>query len=105
MWCIVCLAFEVGDAGWTCGWHETPLGLMIRTDIVIIILRAQQPVTIKYTGLPQIQLETFSSILKGTSFPYVTPSQNIPQISSDNEVPLEKSTQNFFPCEKRIDKL
>lgn len=55
-------AFEVGDAGWKCGWHETPLGLMIRTDIIIIILRAQQPVTIKYTGLPEIQLETFSSV-------------------------------------------
>ncbi|XP_022825109.1 odorant receptor 13a-like isoform X1 [Spodoptera litura] len=59
-------AFEVGDAGWTCGWHETPLGLMIRTDIIIIILRAQQPVTIKYTGLPQIQLETFSSCMSSS---------------------------------------
>lgn len=55
-------AFEVGDAGWTCGWHETPLGLMIRDDIIIIIIRAQQPVTIKFTGLPHVQLETFSSV-------------------------------------------
>ncbi|XP_047022350.1 odorant receptor 85b-like isoform X2 [Helicoverpa zea] len=56
-------AFEVGDAGWTCGWHETPLGLMIRNDILIIILRAQKPVTIKFTGLPSVQLETFSSTM------------------------------------------
>uniref|UniRef100_A0A2A4JTU3 Odorant receptor n=1 Tax=Heliothis virescens TaxID=7102 RepID=A0A2A4JTU3_HELVI len=56
-------AFEVGDAGWTCGWHETPLGRMIRTDIIIIILRAQKPVTIKFTGLPSVQLETFSSTM------------------------------------------
>uniref|UniRef100_A0AAU6ND71 Odorant receptor n=1 Tax=Mythimna loreyi TaxID=667449 RepID=A0AAU6ND71_9NEOP len=56
-------AIEVGDAGWVCGWHETPLGVMIRDDIIIIILRAQKPVTIKFTGLPHVLLETFSSCM------------------------------------------
>ncbi|XP_026737600.1 odorant receptor 13a-like [Trichoplusia ni] len=59
-------AFALGDACWTCGWHETRLGLMVRTDIVIFILRAQQPVTIKFTGLPHVQLETFSSLMSSS---------------------------------------
>nr|AOG12933.1 odorant receptor [Eogystia hippophaecolus] len=62
-------AFAVGDACWNSGWHETSLGRLLRQDIIIFILRAQHPVTIKFTGLPPIQLETFSSIMS-TSYSY-----------------------------------
>ncbi|XP_063824512.1 odorant receptor 13a-like [Ostrinia nubilalis] len=56
-------AFDVGDACWNCGWHETSLGRMIRNEILIIIMRAQHPISIKFTGLPNLSLETFSSIM------------------------------------------
>uniref|UniRef100_A0A8R2MAU1 Uncharacterized protein n=1 Tax=Bombyx mori TaxID=7091 RepID=A0A8R2MAU1_BOMMO len=62
-------AFGVGEACWNSGWHQTPLGRMIRQDIIIVLLRAQQPVTIKFPGLQSIQLETFSSIMT-TSYSY-----------------------------------
>nr|AZT78920.1 odorant receptor [Dioryctria abietella] len=55
--------FAVGDACWNCGWHETSLSRMLRNDILILIYRSQKPVVIKFTGLPHIQLETFSSIV------------------------------------------
>ncbi|KPJ02848.1 Putative odorant receptor 13a [Papilio xuthus] len=59
-------AFAVGEACWRCGWQETPLGLLLRSDFIILILRAQQPVTIKFTGLPKLELETFSSIMSSS---------------------------------------
>ncbi|CAK1598631.1 unnamed protein product [Parnassius mnemosyne] len=62
-------AFEIGEACWRCGWHETPLGQLLRSDIIILILRAQQPVSIKFIGLPKLELETFSSIIS-TSYSY-----------------------------------
>ncbi|XP_068630996.1 odorant receptor 13a-like [Battus philenor] len=62
-------AFAVGEACWSCGWHEKPLGRLLRSDIIILILRAQQPVNIQFTGLPKLELETFSSILS-TSYSY-----------------------------------
>ncbi|XP_013200165.1 odorant receptor 85b [Amyelois transitella] len=55
--------FAIGDACWNCGWHETSLGRMLRSDIIIVMHRSQQPVVIKFTGLPHLQLETFSSIV------------------------------------------
>ncbi|XP_053603697.1 odorant receptor 13a-like [Plodia interpunctella] len=61
--------FAVGDACWNCGWHETSLGRMLRTDIIILMHRSQQPVVIKFTGLPHLQLETFSSIVS-TAYSY-----------------------------------
>nr|WPO56470.1 odorant receptor [Leucinodes orbonalis] len=54
-------AFEVADAAWNCGWHETALGRLVRLDLLIIILRAQQPLSIKFIGLQNVALETFSS--------------------------------------------
>nr|ARO76454.1 odorant receptor 49 [Conogethes punctiferalis] len=54
-------AFDVGEACWLCGWHETSLGRLLRQDIVIVILRSQQPLSIKFIGLPYLSLETFSS--------------------------------------------
>nr|WCC57462.1 odorant receptor 5 [Papilio machaon] len=59
-------AFAVGEACWRCGWQETPLGQLLRSDFIILILRAQQPVTIKFTGLPKLELETFSSIMSSS---------------------------------------
>ncbi|RVE42877.1 hypothetical protein evm_012495 [Chilo suppressalis] len=56
-------AFDVGDACWNCGWHETSLGRLVRMDIIIIILRSQKPLSIKFIGLPNLSLETFSSIM------------------------------------------
>ncbi|KAL4708280.1 hypothetical protein ACJJTC_007686 [Scirpophaga incertulas] len=62
-------AFAVGDACWQCGWHNSPLGQLLRQDILIVMARAQQPLTIKYTGLPQLSLQTFSSIMN-TAYSY-----------------------------------
>nr|XP_032512871.1 odorant receptor 13a-like isoform X1 [Danaus plexippus plexippus] len=62
-------AFTVADAIWESGWNETPLSLLIRTDMMIIILRSHNPITIKFTALPNLELETFSSIM-GTSYSY-----------------------------------
>ncbi|CAK1598624.1 unnamed protein product [Parnassius mnemosyne] len=62
-------AFEIGEACWRSGWHETPLVQLLRSDIIILILRAQQPVSIKFFGLPKLELETFSSIIS-TSYSY-----------------------------------
>nr|QRF70967.1 odorant receptor [Semiothisa cinerearia] len=61
--------FAVGDACWNCGWHETSLGLLIRIDILVVLMRAQMPIFIKYTGQPVVQLETFSAIMS-TSYSY-----------------------------------
>ncbi|XP_059056635.1 odorant receptor 82a-like [Achroia grisella] len=54
--------YAVGDACWNSGWHKSRLGVLIRSDMVLVIQRSQRPVTIKFIGLPQLQLETFSSI-------------------------------------------
>ncbi|CAK1598633.1 unnamed protein product [Parnassius mnemosyne] len=62
-------AFEIGEACWRSGWHDTPLGQLLRSDIIILILRTQQPVSIKFIGLPKLELETFSSIIS-TSYSY-----------------------------------
>nr|AXF48804.1 odorant receptors OR64 [Lobesia botrana] len=59
----------IGDSCFYCGWHMTPLALMVRQDLAIFIMRAQQPVAIKFTGLPELQLETFSSIMS-TAYSY-----------------------------------
>ncbi|XP_045765475.1 odorant receptor 13a-like [Maniola jurtina] len=56
-------AFAVGDALWSSGWHATPLGRLLRNDITLVIMRTQQPLTIKFTGLPNLDLETFCSIM------------------------------------------
>ncbi|XP_052740755.1 odorant receptor 13a [Bicyclus anynana] len=64
-------AFSVGDAMWSSGWHETPLGRLLRADITLVIMRSQLPVSIKFTGLPNLELETFSSIMS-TSYSYFT---------------------------------
>nr|AQQ73502.1 olfactory receptor 22 [Heliconius melpomene rosina] len=55
-------AFAVGEAMWNSGWHTTPLGRLLRSDIIIFIKRCQKPVSIKFTGLPNLELETFSSV-------------------------------------------
>nr|AST36413.1 putative odorant receptor OR64.1 [Cydia nigricana] len=55
--------FFVGDRCFYCGWHETPLSRLLRADLIIFIQRTQRPVAIKFTGLPHLQLETFSSIM------------------------------------------
>ncbi|XP_063377207.1 odorant receptor 4-like [Cydia fagiglandana] len=55
--------FFVGDRCFYCGWHETPLSRLLRPDLIIFIQRTQRPVAIKFTGLPHLQLETFSSIM------------------------------------------
>lgn len=52
----------MADAIWESGWNETPLSLLIRTDMMIIILRSHNPITIKFTALPNLELETFSSV-------------------------------------------
>ncbi|XP_063360466.1 odorant receptor Or2-like [Cydia amplana] len=62
-------ALSLADACFYCGWHTTPLALLVRHDLIIFILRAQQPVAIKFTGLPELQLETFSSIMS-TAYSY-----------------------------------
>lgn len=54
--------FAIGDSCFNSGWNETPLGQLIRADILFIIFRSQIPIYIKFTGLPNIQLETFSSV-------------------------------------------
>ncbi|XP_069358455.1 odorant receptor 13a-like [Maniola hyperantus] len=64
-------AFAVGDAIWSSGWHATPLGRLLRNDISLVIMRTQQPLSIKFTGLPNIDLETFSSIMS-TAYSYFT---------------------------------
>ncbi|KAI8424166.1 hypothetical protein MSG28_002756 [Choristoneura fumiferana] len=43
------------------GWHGTQLGRLLRRDFVIFIQRSQEPLAIKFTALPHLQLETFSS--------------------------------------------
>ncbi|XP_050343602.1 odorant receptor Or2-like [Nymphalis io] len=62
-------AFSIGDAIWSGGWHETPLGRLVRQSLIIIIMRSQKPVSIKFTGLPNLDLETFSSVMS-TSYSY-----------------------------------
>ncbi|KAL4702238.1 hypothetical protein ACJJTC_005777 [Scirpophaga incertulas] len=62
-------AYAVGDACWNCGWQETPLGQLVRQDILIVILRSQQPLSIKFIGLPQLSLATFSSVIS-TAYTY-----------------------------------
>ncbi|XP_045446827.1 odorant receptor 49b-like [Melitaea cinxia] len=62
-------ALSVGDAAWNSGWYETPLGRLVRQSIIIIIMRSQKPVSIKFTGLPNVELETFSSVIS-TSYSY-----------------------------------
>ncbi|XP_023941790.1 odorant receptor 67c-like [Bicyclus anynana] len=64
-------AFSVGDAIWSSGWHETPLGRLLRADITLVIMRSQRPVSIRLRGLPNLELETFSSIMS-TSYTYFT---------------------------------
>ncbi|XP_031767158.2 odorant receptor 4-like isoform X2 [Galleria mellonella] len=61
--------YAVGNACWNSGWHETRLGTLIRADMVLVIQRSQQPLAIKFIGLPQLQLETFSSIIS-TAYTY-----------------------------------
>ncbi|KAM3967165.1 odorant receptor 67c-like [Aphomia sociella] len=61
--------YAVGDACWNSGWHETSLGKLIRADIILVIQRSQRPVVIKFIGLPELQLETFSSIVS-TAYSY-----------------------------------
>ncbi|KAJ2952088.1 hypothetical protein O0L34_g4358 [Tuta absoluta] len=62
-------ALSIADTCWNCGWEKTNLGRMVCTDFVIIMLRAQKSLTIKFTGLPSLTLETFSSILS-TAYSY-----------------------------------
>ncbi|XP_045765451.1 odorant receptor 13a-like [Maniola jurtina] len=73
-------AFAVGDALWSSGWHATPLGRLLRNDITLVIMRTQQPLTIKFTGLPNLDLETFCSIMS-TAYSYFN---LLRQYSSDN---------------------
>nr|QEI46828.1 odorant receptor 12 [Galleria mellonella] len=61
--------YAVGEACWNNGWHNTYLGRLIRADMVLVIQRSQQPLAIKFIGLPQLQLETFSSIMT-TAYSY-----------------------------------
>ncbi|XP_031766404.2 odorant receptor 13a-like isoform X1 [Galleria mellonella] len=61
--------YAVGDACWNSGWHKTRLSTLIRADMVLVIQRSQQAVAIKFIGLPQLQLETFSSVMS-TSYSY-----------------------------------
>ena len=53
---------------WNSGWHTTPLSRLLRSDIIIFIKRCQKPVSMKFIGLPNLELETFSSV--GVSFVY-----------------------------------
>ncbi|XP_034829768.2 odorant receptor 67c-like isoform X1 [Maniola hyperantus] len=62
-------AFAVGDALWNSGWHATPLGRLLRNDITLVIMRSQRPLSIKFTGLPNLDLETFCSIMS-TAYSY-----------------------------------
>ncbi|KAL0852346.1 hypothetical protein ABMA28_000549 [Loxostege sticticalis] len=55
--------FNVGVACWNSGWNTTPLARMIRNDISIVMSRAQQPLSMKFFCLPDLTLETFSSIM------------------------------------------
>uniref|UniRef100_A0A0K8TUR5 Odorant receptor n=1 Tax=Epiphyas postvittana TaxID=65032 RepID=A0A0K8TUR5_EPIPO len=55
--------FSVGDRCFYCGWHGSALGRLLRRDLVIFIQRSQDPLAIKFTALPHLQLETFSSIM------------------------------------------
>nr|AIT72017.1 olfactory receptor 64 [Ctenopseustis obliquana] len=55
--------FSIGDCCFYCGWDSTPLGRLLRRDFVIFIQRSQEPLAIKFTALPHLQLETFSSIM------------------------------------------
>ncbi|CAH2214529.1 jg25765 [Pararge aegeria aegeria] len=57
-------AYSVGDAIWNSGWHLTPLGRMVRQDIIMIIMRSQRPLSIKFRGLANLDLETFSSFMR-----------------------------------------
>ncbi|KAI5632192.1 7tm odorant receptor domain-containing protein [Phthorimaea operculella] len=73
---IICLvayqvvdALSIADTCWNCGWERTDLGRMVCTDFLIIMLRAQKTLTIKFTGLPSLTLETFSSI-SSTAYSY-----------------------------------
>ncbi|XP_059056842.1 odorant receptor 49b-like [Achroia grisella] len=61
--------YAVGDACWNSDWYKTRLGILIRADMLLVIHRSQRPVTIKFIGLPQLQLETFSSIIT-TAYSY-----------------------------------
>uniref|UniRef100_A0A0K8TU53 Odorant receptor n=1 Tax=Epiphyas postvittana TaxID=65032 RepID=A0A0K8TU53_EPIPO len=55
--------FSLGDRCFYCGWHGTSLGRLLRRDLVIFIQRSQEPLAIKFTALPHLKLETFSSIM------------------------------------------
>ncbi|XP_073942829.1 odorant receptor Or2-like isoform X2 [Choristoneura fumiferana] len=55
--------FSLGDRCFYSGWHGTQLGRLLRRDFVIFIQRSQEPLAIKFTALPHLQLETFSSIM------------------------------------------
>ncbi|KAL0902711.1 hypothetical protein ABMA27_000523 [Loxostege sticticalis] len=55
--------FDVGEACYNSSWNATPLSRMIRNDIVIVMSRAQQPLSMQFFCLPDLSLETFSSIM------------------------------------------
>ncbi|XP_047987554.1 odorant receptor 4-like [Leguminivora glycinivorella] len=62
-------ALSLGERCFYSGWYETPLTQLVRQDLLIFIIRAQVPIGIKFTGLPELELYTFSSIMS-TAYSY-----------------------------------
>ncbi|XP_049870427.1 odorant receptor 85c-like isoform X2 [Pectinophora gossypiella] len=58
--------FAMADACWYSGWSNTKLSIMLRNEIVLFISKTQQPLIIKFTALPNLTLETFSSIMSSS---------------------------------------
>ncbi|XP_063376661.1 odorant receptor 4-like [Cydia fagiglandana] len=62
-------ALSLGERCFYSGWYKTPLTQLVRQDLLIFIMRTQVPVEIKFTGLPELELHTFSSIMS-TAYSY-----------------------------------
>nr|AFC91731.2 putative odorant receptor OR63 [Cydia pomonella] len=62
-------ALSLGERCFYSGWYKTPLTQLVRQDLLIFITRTQVPVEIKFTGLPEMELHTFSSIMS-TAYSY-----------------------------------
>nr|WEG72138.1 odorant-receptor-44 [Grapholita molesta] len=62
-------ASALGDHCFHSSWYDTPLTQLVRQDLLIFIMRTQVPVEIKFTGLPSLELTTFSSIMS-TAYSY-----------------------------------
>nr|AST36415.1 putative odorant receptor OR65 [Cydia nigricana] len=62
-------ALALGERCFYSGWYDTPLSQLVRQDLLIFIMRTQVPVVIKFIGIPELELHTFSSIMS-TAYSY-----------------------------------